>query len=166
MKQNESTHTPRRRYEIAVAGVIFLLASSYFTYAAAWSYWWQSKANTSFVTVNAMVVEASIKSRGSSSTTHGSAVFPYIVYEYRFNGKHYRNDRYYFAGNGWQDTSSVEAIVSSLKEGSLLTVHVDATRPEMTVIDNGKPTLGILLYLFPMIFLSFVAIFYGLRARK
>lgn len=162
----QSDYSPRRRYEIAVAGVIFLLASSYFTYAAAWSYWWQSKANTSFVAVDAMIVGATVKSRGGSSSTHGSSAFPHIVYEYRFNGKDYKSDRYYFVGDGWRDASSVEMIVSHFQVGQFAQVYVDVNHPSQAVIDNSKPRLGILLYLLPMIFLSFAAIIYGLRARK
>ncbi len=166
MTLTEPAHSPRRRYEVAAAGVIFLLASSYFSYAVAWSYWWQSKANSSFVSVNAMVIEASVKSRGSSSATHGSTVFPHIVYDYRFNGTHYRSDRYYFVGNGWSDANSVAEIVSRFQVGQLAQVYIDATHPSQSVIDNSKPTLGILLYLLPMIFFSLVAIVYGLRVRK
>ncbi|CAN7285659.1 MULTISPECIES: DUF3592 domain-containing protein [unclassified Variovorax] len=157
---------PTRRYDIAVGGLVILIAAFYFIYAALGSYVRQSQAHSSFIPVGATVVEASVRSSGSTAATHGESFSPRIVYRYNMGGKAYQSDRYFFAGDGWRDAASVEAVVARFPVGSSVHVYVDKADPTQAVIDRSKPRLGVLLYLLPIAALGLGFLAYGLRKRK
>lgn len=166
MNHARTVRTSGRRYEVAAAGLLILAAAVYFAYAALWSYAWQWKAYSSFVPVEATVIDASVLSRGSKSTTHGQSFAPHIVYRYNVAGVNYESSRYFFMGDGWRDFESAESVAARFPLGSAVQVYVDAAGPQRAVIDRSKPTLGILLYVLPISLLGFAAIVYGLRSRK
>ena len=93
-------------------GLVILIAAFYFIYAALGSYVRQSQAHDSFIPIGATVVEASVRSRGSTAATQGESFSPRIVYRYNVGGKTYQGDRYFFAGDGWRDAASAEAVVA------------------------------------------------------
>jgi hypothetical protein len=155
----------RRRYEFAVAGLFMLMAAFYFGYAVLWSSVQQWNAHSSFVTVRATIVEASVRSTGNGAATGGRTFFPHIVYRYSVGGKEYENDRYFFAGDGWRDASSAGAVVARFPAGSSAQVFVDASSPSQAVIDANMPTFGALLYLLPFFAFAVGVIAYGLRGQ-
>lgn len=157
---------PTRRYDLAVGGFVILIAAFFFTYAALGSYVRQSKAHSSFIPVGATVVEASVQSRGSTTAAHGESFSPRIVYRYNVGGKAYQSDRYFFAGDGWRDAASAQAVVARFPAGSSVHVYVDAADPTQAVIDRSKPRLGVLLYLLPIAILGLGVLAYGLRKRR
>lgn len=124
------------------------------------------KAYSSFLPVEATVIEASVQSRGSTSATHGQSFLPRIVYRYSVDGVNYESSRYFFMGDGWSDFASAEAVAAQFPLGNPVQVYVDAAGPQQAVIDRSKPKLGILLYMLPLSLLGFAAIVYGLLSRK
>jgi hypothetical protein len=166
MNRASTVRTPGRRYEIAAAGLLILAVAVYFAYAALWSYAWQWKAHSLFLPVEATVIETSVQSRGSASTTHGQSFSPHIVYRYSVGGVTYESSRYFFMGDGWSDFVSAESVAAQFPLGSSVQVYVDAAGPEQAVIDRSKPKLGILLYVLPLSLSGFAAIVYGLLPRK
>lgn len=157
---------PARRYDIAVGGLVILIAAFYFIYAALGSYVRQSQAHSSFIPVGATVLEASVRSNGSTAAAHGESFAPRIVYRYNVGGKAYQSDRYFFAGDGWRDAASAQAVVARFPPGSPVHVYVDKADPAQAVIDRSKPRLGVLLYLLPIAALGLGVLAYGLRKRK
>ncbi|MBT2323159.1 DUF3592 domain-containing protein [Variovorax paradoxus] len=157
---------PARRYDIAIGGLVILLAVFYFTCAALGAFLRQSQAHASFIPVGAMVVEASVVSSGSAAAAHGESFSPRIVYRYSVGGKAYQGDRYFFAGDGWRDAASAQAVVARFPAGSSVHVYVDKADPAQAVIDKSKPRLGVLLYLLPIAGLGLGVLGYGLRKRK
>jgi hypothetical protein len=155
-----------RRYDIAVGGFVILIAAFYFTYAALGSYVRQSQAHSSFIPVGATIVEASVRSSSSTAAAHGESFSPRIVYRYNVGGKAYQSDRYFFAGDGWRDAASAQAVVARFPAGSSVHVYVDKADPTQAVIDRSKPRLGVLLYLLPIAALGIGVLAYGLRGRK
>jgi hypothetical protein len=155
-----------RRYDIAVGGFVILIAAFYFTYAALGSYVRQSQAHSSFIPVGATIVEASVRSSSSTAAAHGESFSPRIVYRYNVGGKAYQSDRYFFAGDGWRDAASAQAVVARFPAGSSVHVYVDKADPTQAVIDRSKPRLGVLLYLLPIAALGMGVLAYGLRGRK
>lgn len=166
MNQARTVRTSGRRYEIAAAGFLILAAALYFAYAALWSYAWQWKAHSSFLPVEATVIEASVQSRGSRSTTHGQSFVPHIVYRYNVAGVDYQSNRYFFMGDGWSDFVSAESVAARFPRGSAVQVYVDAAGPQRAVINRSQPQLGILLYVLPLSLLGFAAIVYGLLPQR
>jgi hypothetical protein len=139
MNQASSVCTSGRRYEIAADGLLILAAAGYFAYAALWSYVWQWKAHSSFLPVEATVIEASVQSRGSTSTTHSQSFLPHIVYRYNVGGVNYESSCYFFAGDGWSDFVSAESVAAQFPLGSPVQVYVDASDPQRAVIDKSEP---------------------------
>jgi hypothetical protein len=166
MNQARYVRASGRRYEVAAAGLLILAATLYFAYAALWSYAWQWKAHSSFLPVEATVIEASVQSRGSTSTTHGQSFAPHIVYRYNVAGVDYESDRYFFVGDGWSDFVSAESVAAQFPRGSAVQVYVDAAGPQQAVIDRSQPQLGILLYVLPFSLLGLAAVVYGLLPRR
>ncbi len=166
MNQAPTARTSGRRYEIAAAGFLILAAALYFAYAALWSYAWQWKAHSSFLPVEATVIEASVQSRGSTSTTHGQSFVPHIVYRYNVAGVDYESSRYFFMGDGWSDFVSAQSVAARFPLGSSVQVYVDAAGPQRAVIDRSQPQLGILLYVLPFSLLGLAAVVYGLLPRR
>ncbi len=156
---------PPRRYDLVAAGVLVLMAALYFTYAALGSYLQQSKAHSSFVPVEGTIVEASVRSTGSTTAAHGGSFSLHIVYRYSMDGKAYQNDRYFFVGDGWRDAAAVEAVTARLPAGTTIRIYVDAKDPSQAVIDRTKPRPGVLLYLLPFAALGLGVLAYGLRRR-
>ena len=154
-----------RRYEFAVAGFLFLAATLYFAYAAAWSYMQQSKAHSIYIPVTATVIEVSVRSSGGGSSTHGRSFAPHIVYHYSVHGEQYESDRFFFAGRGWPDFASAKTVVDSFKVGGSVQAYVDADHPAQAVLDNHRPELGMLAYLLPMAIFGFGVLLFGLRTH-
>ena len=158
--------SPRRRYEFAVVGLFIVIVACYFANAILWSYVQQWRAHSSFVTVSATIVEASVRSTGSGAASRGRSFSPHIIYRYSVGGKEYENDRYFFMGDGWRDAPSAGAVVTHFPVGSSVQIFVDATNPSQAVIDASMPNLGAILYVLPIVAFGFGAIAYGLRGRK
>ncbi|NOT23523.1 MAG: DUF3592 domain-containing protein [Nitrospiraceae bacterium] len=129
MNSSRSVRPSRRRYEVVAAGLLILAAAVYFAYAALRSYAWQWKAYSSFVPVEATVIETSVESRGSTSTTHGESFLPRIVYRYSVAGVNYESSRYFFMGDGWSDFVSAESVAARFPRGSAVQAYVDAADP-------------------------------------
>lgn len=166
MNSARSVRSPGRRYEVAAAGLLILAATAYFAYAALWSYAWQWKAYSSFLPVEATIIEASVQSRGSTSTTRGQSFVPHIVYRYNVAGVDYESNRYFFTGDGWSDFVSAESVAARFPRGSAVLVYVDAASPQQAVIDRSQPQPGILLYVLPLSLFGFAAIVFGLLPRR
>ena len=158
---------PTRRYDIAVGGLVILIAAFYFIYAALGSYVRQSQG--AFLLHprrrNGRRSLGSIQA-AARQPTQGESFSPRIVYRYNVGGKTYQSDRYFFAGDGWRDAASAQAVVARFPAGSSVHVYVDKADPTQAVIDRSKPRLGVLLYLLPIAILGLGLLAYGLRRRR
>jgi hypothetical protein len=154
------------RYELVVAGFLFLLCSIFLSFGSLSAYFHQLKASQSFVPVAAIVVSAQIGSRGGNQTTHGASFHPEIVYRYSVEGKEYRSKRYFFTGDGWSDRASVQRVVDRYLAGAFVEAYVNPNDPSAAVLDAGRPSAWMFAFLVPFWIFSFVFIYYGMRGRR
>ncbi len=155
-----------RRPEVVVAGVLVLAAAVYFLYASLWSTYWQWRAHTSFVPVQATVVSATVYTRGGDRTTHGPSFRPHVVYRYQVEGRNFQSDRYFFTGDGWADRDAAATTVARHAPGSVVPAYVDAASPQRAVLDRSRPRLGALLFLLPFAAAGVALVVYGMRSRR
>ncbi len=164
-----SEETPRRarsrRYELIGAGILFLIVGAYFARGTFTSYMHQRAASQTFVPVDATVVSAELVTRGGNRTTQGESAVPRIVYRYTVDGKEYTGERYYFTGQGWSDQTVVQAVVNWYRGTGEIQAFVDPQNPSVAVLDPSEPSAGMFWFLVPLLGLSGLAIYWGMRGK-
>ncbi len=154
-----------RRPEWIFAGLLLLAVSSYFVGAATWSFVRQARAHAVFVPVSARVVDASVRTRGSSGASSGASYLPYVVYRYHVKGRDFQSDRYFYAGDGWPDAASAQAALAGLRAGDAVQAFVDVDDPSQSVLDVRAPRWETLALTVPFTLLGLGALLFGLRRR-
>lgn len=154
------------RYEFVIAGILFLLCSTYFSFGSLSSYFRQMKAGQNFAPVSATAVSSEVKERGGDQTTHGTSFHPEIVYRYSVGGKEYQSSRYFFTGEGWPDRESAQKVIERYPANAQVQAYVNPNDPSEAVLDASRPSAGMFFFLVPFWIFSFVVVCYGLRGRR
>ena len=156
---------PRRRYEIVVAGIVFLGVALFFGWASLQSALRQWQAHYEFVPVLATVLQSGVESSATGASTKGSSWHPVVTYQYAYGSSLHEQNRIFYMGNGWSDRAAVEDWLTNYDEGTTVTAYVNPADPQEAVLDITAPDNTFLLFLLPLVLSGGLAVVIGFRRR-
>ena len=156
---------PRRRYEMVLAGCLFLLAALFFGWRSLQSALRQWQAHYEFVPVLATVLKSEINSSAAGANSEGSSWHPAVAYRYAFGPASHEQNRIFYMGSGWSDRAAAQDWLARYDEGATVTAYVNPSDPREAVLDNSAPDSHFLLYLLPFVLLGVLAVIAGLKRR-
>lgn len=156
---------PRRRYELVLAGCLFLAAALFFGWASLQSVLRQWQAHYEFVPVLATVLQSGVEASAAGASTKRVAWHPVVTYQYAFGSSLLEQNQISHTGNGWSDRAAVDDWLTNYEEGSTVTAYVNPADPKEAVLDNTAPDNSVLLILLTFVLMGGLAVMIGLRKR-
>ena len=127
---------PNGRLILRGMGIIFTLLGLVVTYLFLVQPILCAQRAKSWVPAPGTVIASRVVSHHSDdSTTYSVDIF----YEYEFNGKTFRSNRYHFSTGSSSGHAGKKAIVDAHPPGKAITVYVDPSDPFEAVIERGYP---------------------------
>ena len=156
---------PRRRYELVLAGCLFLAAALFFGWASLQSTFRQWQAYYEFVPVLATVLQSGVESSAAGASTKGVVWQPVVTYQYAFGSSLLEQNKISHRGNGWSDRAAVDDWLTHYEEGTTVTAYVNPADPKEAVMDNTAPDNSVLLILLLFVLMGGLAVIIGVRKR-
>ena len=129
-------------YLLIGVGILWIVFTSFFGYWISKSYIQQLSAATSFVPVNAWVLNSRVRTVGTGTGRNQTISYiPEITCTYEVSGQTFQSDRYAYTYDGFDYAGAAE-LVRRYPQGTSTVIYYDPSDPREAVFYRGEPTFA------------------------
>ena len=153
-------------------GILWIVFTSFFGYWIGKSYIQQVSAASSFVPVNAKVVNSRVRTVNHGWGPNGGSIsysyIPAITYTYEVSGQTFQSDRYAYTYDGF-DYAGAAKLVKRYPQGTSTVIYYDPSDPREAVFYRRRPgfiTLAVGIGISFIVSVGFVVLGIGIRKLR